>query len=270
MPRHEVCEPWPVELCCDLPEDLDQAVIDRWRMVASQILWRMSGRRWGPSCPITVRPCARSCAETLMPARYAGPSTGGWVPYLGADGAWRNARACGCRSSCSCTELCEVRLDGPVHDIVEVLVDGEALVPEAYRVDSANTLVRVDGECWPVCQDMAAPPTEPGTAAITYRTGLPLDESATAAVSELTCELIKACPEAAGSCGPCRLPGNVTRAVRQGVTVELADPTMIFTDGRTGLPFSDLWLSTVNPYRLASPARVYSPDFGRPRQTTWP
>ena len=136
---------------------LDPAVIERWRRVASITLWRLSGRRYGPSCPVTVRPCGRSCAEEMVSWATLGPSTGGWVPYLGADGQWRNAAVCGCRSSCSCTQLCEVRLDGPVYDVVEVLVDGEALVPEAYRVDVPNLLVRLDGECWPACQDMAAP-----------------------------------------------------------------------------------------------------------------
>ncbi|WP_331756226.1 hypothetical protein OHA04_45760 (plasmid) [Streptomyces sp. NBC_01590] len=270
MPQPDVCSPWPVDLCCQLPDDLDQEVIARWQLVASQILFRLSGRRWGPSCPVTVRPCRRSCLDSAPVSFQAGVGTGPWVPYIGADGMWRNASVCGCASSCSCTELCEVRLDGPVYDIVEVLVDGEALVPEAYRVDSPNLLVRTDGECWPDCQDMAAPCGAPGTVCVTYRTGLPLDAVAIAAVSELTCELIKACPEAAGSCGTCRLPGNVTRAVRQGVTVEMVDPTLIFQEGRTGLPLVDLWLSATNPYRLASPSRVYSPDHKRPRMTTWP
>jgi hypothetical protein len=169
-----------------------------------------------------------------------GPQSGGWMPYLGADGAWRNAAVCGCQSQCSCSELCEVRLDGPVYDIVEVLVDGEALVPEAYRVDVPNRLVRTDGECWPACQDMAAPCGEPGTA--------------------------------------CKLPGNTTRlarqgstlAYRQGVTVEGFDPTVVFAEGRTGLPGVDMWIATVNPYGQPYASRVYSPDMRRPRMQQWP
>ncbi|MFI7467418.1 hypothetical protein [Nonomuraea sp. NPDC049646] len=262
------CEPWPVDLCCKLPDDLDPAVIDRWQRVASQILWRMSGMRWGP-CPVTVRPCRRACLESFPLTVWWG-TAGPWVPYIGADGLWRNASVCGCSSGCSCGELCEVYLPGPVYDVTEVTVDGQELVPEAYRVDAAGRLVRTDGECWPRCQDMAAPCGEPGTLYVTYRWGLPLDESAIAAVSELTCELIKACPEVAGACGTCRLPGNVTKLVRQGVQVEMADPTTVFAEGRTNLPLVDLWLHAVNPYRLNSPSRVLSPDFRRPRTTTWP
>lgn len=263
------CSPWPVELCCQLPEDLDPAVVERWQMVATQILWKMSGRRWGPSCPVTVRPCRRACLDSY-PLAVSWGAAGPWVPYIGSDGLWRNASICGCRTDCSCRELCEIRLEGPIHDIVEVREGPDVLPPEAYRVDAPNLLVRTDGGCWPDCQDMAAPCGAEGTLCVTYRYGLPLTADTIAAVSELTCELIKACPETAGSCGPCRLPGNVTRVVRQGVQVDMADPTTIFTEGRTGLPLVDLWLNAVNPNRLPGPSRVLSPDFRRPRVTSWP
>lgn len=265
----DMCSPWPVELCCST-EGVEQEVIDRWVRVASQILFRLSGRRWGPSCPITVRPCKRSCVESMIDRGWFsfGQSTGGWVPYIGADGAWRNASLCGCDKRCSCTELCEIRLDGPVYDVVSVQ-DGEDVLPAgSYRVDSANMLVRTDGSCWPECQDMNAPPGTAGTVAITYRLGLGLDAAAVAAVSELTCHLLKGC-NPGGGCG-CKANPNVTRVTRQGVMIEKADPTLIYAEGRTGLPLADLWLSTVNPFRLSQPSRVYSPDYRRPRTTTWP
>ncbi|MDX2643483.1 hypothetical protein PV341_07820 [Streptomyces sp. PA03-1a] len=263
------CDPWDVDLCCEVPDDQDPAVVERWQKVASQILWRLSGMRWGP-CPVTVRPCRRACLDSgpvSFQAGYAG--TGGWIPYIGADGMWRNASiACGCKSDCSCGELSEVYLPGPVYDVTEVNVDGEVLVPEAYRVDAPGRLVRTDGEQWPTCQDMAEPPGTPGTFTVTYRWGLPLDEAAIAAVSELTCHLMRGCG-GAGSCG-CKANPRATRLVRQGFEMEMPDPTLLYADGRTGLPIVDLWLSVVNPYRLASPSRVYSPDFKRPRVQTWP
>lgn len=270
------CDPWPVALCCDLPDDLDPAILDRWQRVASQTLWRLSGMRWGP-CPVTVRPCRRSCLDEFTSSFQAGVGLGPWVPYIGVDGAWRNASPCGCSSSCSCGELCEVRLPGPVYDVVSVNVDGVDLVPEAYRVDAAGLLVRTDGECWPTCQDMAQPEGAPGTWTVTYRWGLPLDEAAIAAVSDLTCELVKSCLPP-GTCGPCRLPGNVTKlarqgsniVTRQGVSITDFDPSVVFAEGRTGLLLTDMWLATVNPDRLTSPSRVYSPDYTPPRVTTWP
>ncbi|WP_243740737.1 hypothetical protein [Streptomyces sp. 8K308] len=163
--------------------------------------------------------------------------------------------------------MCEVYLPGPVFDVVEVDVDGEVLVPEAYRVDAPGRLVRTDGGCWPSCQNMVEPSGSPGTFTVTYRIGLPVDEAAIAAVSELVCHLIKGC--APGACG-CRAGRNVSRLSRQGVDMEFGDPTLIYSEGRTGLPLVDLWLSTVNPYRMTSPSRVYSPDFRPPRRTTWP
>ncbi|MFD9657050.1 hypothetical protein [Streptomyces mirabilis] len=170
-----VCEAWPTNLCCDV-ENVEADDLERWTLVASQILWALSGRRIGP-CP------------------GAGP----WIPYLGTDGAWRNASVCGCKSDCSCGELYEVYLPGPVYDVGSVDVDGQVLTPGAeYGVDAPGKLVRLGG-CWPDCRDMAAVPGEPGTFTVTYRWGLPVDEAAVAAVSELICHLLKGC--GGGSCG---------------------------------------------------------------------
>ncbi|WP_030236759.1 hypothetical protein [Streptomyces sp. NRRL S-350] len=267
MLQPDVCSPWPVKLCCDT-EGVEQADIDRWTAVASQILFRLSGRRWGPSCPYTVRPCRRSCLDDypLTVGWSRGIVGTPWIPYIGTDGAWRNASVCGCSTDCSCGELCELYLPGPVYDIVSVQDGTVALEPEAYRVDNGSLLVRTDGACWDGCYDLAAPCGTEGTLCVTYRVGLPLDESAIAAVSELTCHLLKGCG-GKGSCG-CRANQNVTRMVRQGVEIEKADPTLIYSEGRTGLAVVDMWLAAVNPYRLTSPSRVYSPDFKRPRLTT--
>ncbi len=269
------CEAWPLDLsCCDLPEDVDPAVIDRWAMVATKILWAFSGRRLGPSCPHTVRPCRRACVDTTG----WGAVGGRWVPYIGSGGAWRNASVCGCATDCSCAELCEIQLDGPVYDIVAV-IDGETTLarpdPDTgaagdYRVDAPNLLVRTDGECWPDCQDLTAPTGAEGTLTVIYRTGLPLDEAAIAAVSELTCHYVRGCGAVGGgSCG-CKPNPRLSRVQRQGVTMEMADPTLLYTEGRTGLPLVDAWLHAVNPNNLHSPSRVWSSDMRRPRVSQWP
>lgn len=271
----EPCEPWPLDLsCCPEAEDADPEQVERWARVATVVLWRMSGMRWGPSCPVVVRPCGRSCWDEAGLGRWLPGVVGGrWVPYQDAGGVWRNASLCGCRTSCSCTQLCEVRLDGPVYDIVSVWIDGVEYAPEAWRLDG-NTLVMVgtDGVCWPACQDLTLPGTEPGTAEIVYRTGLRLDAAAIAAVSELTCHYLKGCSTAgSGSCGSCRPNPRVSRVDRQGVTIDMIDPTALYADGRTGQPLADQWLATVNPYRRWSPSRVYSPDMQRPRRVgPWP
>ncbi|MCM1964834.1 hypothetical protein [Streptomyces sp. G1] len=260
--QRDVCDPWPIDLCCTLSDDVTPELIARWQMVASLLLWRFSGRRWGPSCPVTVRPCRKSCMDLLPRSLVSWGAAGPWIPYIGTDGQWRNASVCGCTGDCSCGEICEIYLPGPVYDIVSVQ-DGVDVLPDtAYRVDNSGDLIRTDGECWPTCQDMSAAPGEENTLTITYRTGLQLDESATAAVSELTCHLLRGC---GGSCGCTASGRNVTRLTRQGVQLDMADPTLIYSEGRTGLPLTDLWLASVNPYGLSSPSRVYSVDFPRHR-----
>lgn len=269
MIRVDTCNPWPIDLDCtdcnDLPADIDPALIERWRRVASTTLWRLSGRRWGP-CPITVRPCRRSCAD--QSGLSFSHSTGELTPYI-HNGEWYNASLCGCRTDCSCVELCEVRLEGPVYAVTEVLIDGAVLDPADYRVDQPGRLVRTDDGCWPSCQDMRVDCDQPGAFCVTYEIGLPLDDTAIAAVSTLTCELLKAClPK--GTCGPCRLPSRVQRATRQGVTMDFIDTSGLLEKGLTGLDIVDQWLFSVNPHRLWTPSRVMSPDVRPNRTTIWP
>lgn len=251
------CDPWPVDLtgCTGLPEDLDPNEVERWSAVASQILWGLSGRRWGP-CSVTVRPCRKTCLDGYL----SGPlvtsyGSVGWIPYT-ANGVWRNASVCGCGGSCACGELCEVRLQTPVYAITSVTIDGITLDPAAYRVDAPGNLVRQDGECWPSCQDLGAPDGAEGTFVVEYQVGLQLDDAAIAAVSAYTCELIKAAhPEC-----DCQLPQRVTQISRQGVTMQLIDPQDFLENGLTGVTLTDMWLRTVNPNRLTGPGRVMSPD----------
>lgn len=127
-------------------------------------------------CPTTIRPCAARCASHGSWA--AAPLTGAHVsalplqtiggiytPYVTA-GQWVNSCGCVGADDCSCTSLSEVILPGPVGGIESVVIDGVPLDPNAYRVDNGNRLVRLDGDTWPVCQDMtepSAPTYEPVT-----------------------------------------------------------------------------------------------------------
>jgi hypothetical protein len=227
--------------------------------------------QFGPSCEITVRPCRERCADgygwlwnLYSPNMVYGSP---WIPYIGNDGAWRNASVCGCATDCSCGELCVIRLPGPVYDIVSVREGTVTLPSTAYRVDNGNQLVRLDGACWPDCSDMTAACGTAGALCVTYRTGLPLDESALQAVSALTEHYIRGC--AGCGCG-IAFTDNVTRVQRQGVTMEMESPSDLRADGLTGLTFVDEWLASVNPYRLIAKPRVLSPDVRRPRAQTWP
>lgn len=246
------CESWPFdELCCDLPDDTDPAVIARWQAVATNILWTAGGRRHGP-CPITVRPCLRSCDGGF-----------GAGPWKGADGEWRNS-FCGCPGDCSCESLCIVVLDGIVSEIVSVTIDGIELDPDSYRLDIVNggyQLLRTNGLCWPECQMMTADCNEPGSFCVTYMRGLPLDELAIAAVSDLTCQLVRGCLGL-----PCALPKNVTAITRRGVSISFDQSRWwLFT-----LPQVANWLNAVNPRGWTSGADIWTPDIQSQRVMTTP
>lgn len=270
-----LCTPWPIdEECCVIPDGMPKSRVEMWKLVASEILWRASGMRYGPGCAIEVRPCGKDCWDELIGSGFLNQgqgyqSTGGRIPYT-VDGRWYNL-ACSCNGdSCHCGDLCEIRLDGPVHDIIEVKVDGKVLDPAMWRLDAPNRFVRLDGECFEKCQNLEAPDTEKGTASITYRIGVPLDALGLQAVSELWCSLVRGdtCGKHEGECGcgECgALQKNVRRVNRQGVSYEYS-PDESEIRGFQGLtPLAQAWLALVNPDKLTRAGTVRSPDRRLPR-----
>jgi hypothetical protein len=267
-PEHHAPSCWPVPISCcpqlvigpDTPE-AQAEVIERSQRMAVGILNALSGNQFG-LCPRTVRPCRDRCVS-------GNPLTTVWLdgqllPVLD-QGVWYN-ETCGiCRTTdCSCTAVCEVTLRGPVERIISVTLDGAVLPNTSYRVDNHRKLVRTDGECWPVCQDMTLPPTEPNTFEVQYLRGLQVPEEGRFMAGLLACELVKACLPELGECG---LPANVTQLAREGVTLDLA-PFVLGMNGKTGIPEVDLWLSAVNPSDARTRSRVYSVDRMPPRRRT--
>lgn len=272
----QVCTVWPLNTtagCWDIPADTPADRIQFMNRVASDYLWAMTGRRLGPSCPVTVRPCRKSCFDSYGYGRFLNQgqyqSTGGWIPYM-VDGQMRNATLCGCARECHCgPELCEIDLPGPVYDIVQVTIDGLVVPSDTYRVDDARYLTRVNNalnfpdevRCWPTCQDLTERDSAENTFAVTYRTGLNLSGIATLAVTELTAHLIRGCGAGCG-CGV-GVSQNLQRVSRQGVDLEFADASQVFTDGRTGIEVVDWFIRSMNPQGLADQLRVLSPDAPR-------
>lgn len=234
------------------------SVAQRCLDAAWEILWSLSGRQFY-LCPMVVRPCRVECCDECS---ISGPR---WTPAL-IGGEWTNVSCSRCGDSCSCTEVSEVRLPGPIYSVTQVLLDGEILPPTSYRVDNEYFLVRTDGGRWPTCQNMAADATEEGTWEVTYTRGRPIPAGGEAALSELACELCKACVGDKSCC----LPSRVTSVSRQGVSFAVLDPMTFLKDGMTGIYLVDLWLRSVNPYGLMRRATFLSPDMPNPRRTTWP
>lgn len=227
--------------------------------LAGQTLRMLTAFRVG-GCPITVRPASKRCTELTWRTYVVGGAGGApWQP-VNIGGSWLNI-ACGHGSVCGCLGLREVRLYGQASSVSEVKVDGMVLDPTAYRLDLGARLVRTDGEDWPLCQDLAAPDTEPGTWSVTYTPGAAVDGLGAHAAGILAGEFVKAC-----SGMECSLPANVTQIARNGVTMTLGLGT--FPDGKTGIREVDLYVERWNPYGHKTAPLVWSPDLARPRRTT--
>jgi hypothetical protein len=165
----------------------------------------------------------------------------------------------------------------PVQHVVDVREFGQVLPETAWWLESPGLLMR-RGSCWPVALSCDPAPVE-----VTYQWGVPIvapvDAVAAdpdgeppvvgvdavpgselwgmvaAAMGEVTVEVMHA------MCGrPCKLPSRAITITRQGVTVQLADPTTTLESRLLGLPLADALILTVNPNRKQARSRVYSPD----------
>lgn len=276
--RTSPCD-WPLAHCgeggesCASLAGLGADVAALVEQAAQEYLWRWTGRRFG-TCSLTVRPCREECYGG---STYRGP---GWftmgLPYFGQPGggvlnpaliggAWFN-RPCGdCAGRCACSEVQGVTLGGPVVSVESVLLSGVELAPNAYRVDNNVELVRLDGGRWPACQDMTAALGEADTFGVTYTHGIAVPAGGQLAAGVLACQLAKAvCGDRA-----CRLPQNVATVSRQGVTITLLQSNETMYDhGTTGLWAVDSWVASVNSTKHTG-GRVYSPDIGPRRRTTY-
>lgn len=259
---------WSIETAC-IPDwdTTDPAVQDLAATWAAEILYALTGRRYG-QCPVVWRPCNPSCAGyrgylTYPVTTSATGAAGPWmIPFIDVAGTWRN---CVCPGACSCRARCEVPFPTPVASVTEVKVDGVIVPATSYRVDrSGGTtyLVRIDGECWPECQDMELSDTEVGAFSVEYVPGEELPASGVMAAGRLAGEFVKACLG-----GDCRLPEQLASLSRTGVEVQMVDPATFLESGLTGVQEVDLWIRSVNPNRLAARARAYSPDM-RPGRFT--
>jgi hypothetical protein len=257
---------WPVDTtCCSGWDDFTPEQQQRAMALATFVLDALTGRQFA-QCPVNYRPCGPKCvggAGYMVWPVGMGTVGGGslpWmIPYVDG-GIWRN---CACPGACGCGARCEVPFPTSVAYVDSVLIDGVELAPTAYRLDSWRgipRLVRTDGECWPLCQDMNVDSTEVGSFTIVYRPGRPIPVAGQIAAGDLACEFAKAC---AG--GPCSLPGQMASLSRNGVDVEMLDPVTLLEGRKTGIQSVDLFVEAVNPYAVPHRSRVVSPDTTRGR-----
>jgi hypothetical protein len=259
------CE-WPIDTtCCSEWSTFSPTVQANATAWATEILDALTGRRFG-QCAVNYRPCGPRCSTSFgyLTWPVGSPASGGgglpWMmPYIDA-GIWRN---CGCTGGCTCRAACEVPFPTAVAAVTEVMIDGIVLDPSAYRLDSYRgnpVLVRTDGECWPDCQDMALDADAVGAFTIVYQPGEALPLSGRIAAGLLACEFAKDC---VGQ--ECSLPQQLASLSRNGVEVQVVDPSDLLENGLTGIARVDQWIRAVNPFRRTRASRVYSPDIPGPR-----
>lgn len=213
---------WPSASCTTCDTDcLTASQRQALELEAQTELWEATGRVYG-TCSVTVFPCN---------------------DYSVLCGCGRSLRSCGCRS------VPEVKLAGPVHSVTEVVVAGETLDPEDYRIDDYQWLVRTDGGTWPANAD----PLDPDAFSVTYLLGVEPPAGAARIIGLLVCSR--------GHCsGGCTLPKNTTQVSRQGVT-------MVREVNQFGIVDVDNWVRNANaPTRAGA---VHSPDLPYVRRTTW-
>lgn len=263
------CEPWPY-VCDDFPESPtseELVLIDQSVEIATEILWHRTKRRFG-LCEVTLRPCRRECPSVSFGFGFGGfqlhsPFMTWPFPVLHA-GTFINLACGSCGDNCSCGVVHEVVLPYPVAEIVAVVIDGIVLPDSAYRVDNHRLLVRVDGEDWPLCNDLALEDSEVGTWSVTATYGLAVPPLAQLAVGQLASAIFKACAGAKD----CPLPATTVRQItRQGVTKVFFDADSAFAKGKIGLYYPDLFIHTYNPSATGT-ASVFDIDGPRRRSTS--
>lgn len=231
--------------------------------LATGLMWAATGRHYG-LCEITVQPCNPRQHGTdyqtwpLLTDGWAGDGWGQYLPVI-ENGTWYNRCGFGCR----CGARCEVPLDGPTtkEQISEVIVDGAVVNPSAYQVHDGYLLVRIDGECWPYCNDYSV--QDPIRFQVTYGRGDPIPAHVQYASEILSCQFAKACAGA-----PCSLPERLTSLTRQGLTVDVFQGEGWEDMYRTGIPQVDAVIAYENPLRRTERPIVMSPDLPTNRMIT--
>jgi len=259
------CAPWTPIWCIEVPLS-GAAVSGTMLEAATEVLWAKSGRQFD-QCTQLLRPCRKDCWGESFPYADTWSEWGSQWPYpYNYAGQWFNLGCGGCPGTCSCTVIYEAKMPAPIADIVEIKVDGAILTSGSYTVYDHQMLIRTDGSPWPTCNDLNKTEDEVGTWSVEVVMGTEVPTLGQLAVGELAGQFILACVDS----DACALPRPVQQIVRQGVSLTFLDPNEVFADGKVGLYFSDLFISTFNPGGIPARAVAIDVDGGGPVRRTWP
>jgi hypothetical protein len=218
---------------------------------ASQILWSLSGRKYGGSITVTEKYVCASRAYRL------GQSSKNYTPEL-VDGQVYNIPFDEFDDYAEMTTdgmspSSRLRLRGrPVTQVHSVRDrTGKIVNPSRYYLVDHSTLQARSGVPWTPCN-----------IEVTYTYGSPAPAAGRAAARVLATEFIKLW---SGS-DDCALPQRITSVSRQGVSYTILDNQDFIDDMRTGLYVVDLFLKSANPDKARAKARVFSTDIPRARR----
>jgi hypothetical protein len=257
-PARRPVQPWTSTIlgpALEIPDPVAQMAL----MAATEALWAKSGRRFGQAT-ITVRPCS-----PYRGGAFAAGLEWPWLTAMLADTAWNLwprfwllPIGCGLHNDdCGCTRVHRVHLGKtPISSVQQVMLDGEVFPPSSYRVDNWESLVRLDGDAWPYCQDMNLDDDQPGTWSVTFTYGATPPVLGQLACGEFAREIALAITRDKS----CRLPKRVQSVTRQGVSATMISLQDMLNANLTGLELTDQFILSTNPKGIQSRARIYRAD----------
>lgn len=214
---------------------------------AIRVLWSATGRQFS-ACSVIARPI-------LMPGftseAWISPNPP-WVPVHLDDDLWINWPA-----NVPLFDPTMTKLEGPVASITSVLIGNVVLSNTKYRLDRAAWLVRTDGSGWPLWQDTSLPGTDSTAFVVNYVQGIAPPTELLAVAGTYALEFSRALSPSGST--TCRLPSRAKTITRQGITIDMVDPTTLLEKGLTGLPDVDAVVLALNPNRYLAPPRVLVP-----------
>ena len=237
-----LCGPWAT--IDDLPEGCpcrvmesggetpDDDTLEELLMQATEVMWHLLAfPTFGP-CERTIYPCAQSGTSRVSAV------------------ARRRSffDACGCGCGCDA-----VWLEGPVSDVIEVIVNGVVVAPAGYELHDGFALVRVNGS-WPA----GGGAVSEQRFQIIYEIGPPVPTLVRDAVVELANDLWLS------RCGS--RDGRLSRAVTSvntpgvGMTFQRGEVAQAAKEAGTELAKVYQAMSTYNPTGVQLRTLVYSPD----------
>lgn len=246
-----LCADWITEAdiaACNCPP-ADPNISETMMLVATEIMYALTGQQWPGLCSETVYPCPRDRGFfSLNPDPIWTPLGEAW-PAVSSE--------CLDTNGCGCGGVPVVRFDRDrIVEVTEVVIGTDVLADTAWRLDidrRGYALTRIDGANWPCVNrvDDTLPNAKSWSVAYTYGQAPPAHVVHATAV--LATELVKDCVGDES----CRLPGRATVVTTEGVTYDLEG---LGGDVVAAIPEVKWVVDAVNPGRVMRRARIVSPE----------